>query len=182
VIWKFLDFWTDLHRSDQFCLPVRPVWTYLIQFELPKIDLMSPTRARPPHPIYTGCHGWLRATNPIETNHNFHTLILSTSTLVLPLSTPNYVLTLICCSSFIPTVIEGILASLPMLEHTKALLPRWGPSRAGVHWIFVVTRENRSDRLPIPLWPIGWSRGRSGSFVAHARAGASVCDQISRQH
>jgi hypothetical protein len=42
-------------------------------------------------------------------------------------------------------VIEGVLAGMPTLEHTKVLLPQRGPSRAVVHWIFVATRENRSD-------------------------------------
>jgi hypothetical protein len=73
---------------------------------------MSCTRARHPHPIYTGCHGRLRATNPIETNQNSLTLILSLSTLIILLYTPNYVLSLIYCPSFIPVMIEGVLADL----------------------------------------------------------------------
>jgi hypothetical protein len=143
---------------------------------------MSPTRERPLHSIYTGCHGWLRANNPIETNQNFSYSVLSFSILVLLLSTLNSVLTLICCSSFVSVMIEGVLADLLMLEHTKMLLPRRGPSRARVHWIFATTRENQSDRLPIPIWSAGWSRGWPGSFTARTWAGASVCDRISHQH
>jgi hypothetical protein len=89
---------------------------------------MSPTKSRPSHPINTGCHGRLSATNTIEINQNSPTFIVSPSTLVLPLSTLNFFLTLICCSSFIPTVIEGVLAGLPVLEYIKVLLPRLGPS------------------------------------------------------
>jgi hypothetical protein len=50
-----------------------------------------------------------------------------TSTLVLALSTLNYVLTLICCSFFVPLVIEGVLSDLPMLEHNNVLLSRRAP-------------------------------------------------------
>jgi hypothetical protein len=31
-------------------------------------------------------------------------------------------------------VIEGVLASLSMLEQPKLSLPQYGPSRADVHW------------------------------------------------
>jgi hypothetical protein len=76
---------------------------------------MSPTRERRPHPIYTGCHGRLRATNPIETNKNSPILILLLSTLILLLPTPNSALTLIYCSSFVPMKIEGTLENSPTL-------------------------------------------------------------------
>jgi hypothetical protein len=77
----------------------------------------------------------LRATNPIETNQKFSYTFLSLSTLILLLYTPNSALTLVCYSSFIPTMIEGILSGLSTLEHTKVLLPQRGPYRAEVRWI-----------------------------------------------
>jgi hypothetical protein len=168
-------------KVSRFLNWLTPAQTNLIWFELPKKDFTSPIRTRPPHHINIGCHGRLRATNPIETNQNSPTLILCPSTLVLPLSIPNSVLTLICYSSFIPVAIEGVLDGMPTLKHSKALLPQRSPSRAGVHWIFTMTRENRSDRLPILVWSVDWSRGRLGLFVACSRAGPSVCDRISHQ-
>jgi hypothetical protein len=135
--------WLPIIWSDWFSLPVRPVQIDLIWFKLPKIDLKRPTWTRPPYPINTGCHDQLMATNLIENNPNSHTFVLSPFTLVLSLSTQNSVLTLICYSSFISVAIEGVLASLSMLEQMKVLLPRWGPSEVGVRWIL------HGDRL---LW------------------------------
>jgi hypothetical protein len=122
----FSDFWTDSHRPD------RPVQTDMIRFKLSKIDLTSFTIARPPHPINTGCHRWLSATNSIKTNQNSPIFILSHSTLVLPLSTPNSVPTLTYYSFFIPAAIEGILAGLSMPEQIQSAPSPTGslPSRS----------------------------------------------------
>jgi hypothetical protein len=127
-----------------------PVQTDLIWFELPKIELMSPSRAIPPHPVNTRCHGKLRGTNPIESNQNSSTLVQPPSTLVPSLSTPNSILSLICCSSFIWAVIESILAGLPSLEQTKVFLPLRGPSLEFVGFSRQL-HEDWSDRLPISV-------------------------------
>jgi hypothetical protein len=100
---------------------------------------MSSARERHPHPINTGCHDQLRATNLIEINQKSPTLVLSSSTSVLSLSNPNSTITLIYCSSFVPVAIGGVLVGLSMLEQTKMLLARRGPYRPGVHCIFTMT-------------------------------------------
>jgi hypothetical protein len=62
------------------------------------------------------------------------------------------------------------------------LLPRRGPSWIGVHWILCGDPWRPVWSVAYTGWPAKWSRGRPGSFAAHTRAGASVCDQLLRQH
>jgi hypothetical protein len=89
---------------------------------------------------------------------NSHNLILSPSTLVLPLSTPNSVLTLICYFSFVPVVIEGVLAGLLTLEQIHGAPAPMGslPGRSSLDYLRQPVKTDltgclyRSDRQAGP--------------------------------
>jgi hypothetical protein len=118
------------------------------------------------------CHSRLRAsTNPIDQNSHILDSIFF-FTFVLSFSTPNSVITLICCSS---SAIEGVLAGFADARTYQGVPALTGslPDRSSVNFCGDPWKS---------IWPAGWSKGRPCSFAAHARAGASVCDQILHQH
>jgi hypothetical protein len=73
---------------------------------------MIPTRARPPPPYIYRVPRPIKGNQPNRNKQKIHIVVLLLSTVILLLSTPNSTLTVICCSSFIPVAIEGLLAGI----------------------------------------------------------------------
>ena len=70
-----------------------------------------------------------KGSRPIRVSNRLNTNLFIFFTFSFPIS--------ICCSSLVSMAFEDALAGLPSLGQPYARLPRRGPSRASVRWIFV---------------------------------------------
>jgi hypothetical protein len=79
-----------------------------------------------------------------------------------------------CCSSFVSTVTKGVLGGcLPTLEQAKVRLPRRGPSRTSVCWIFIGI-PTKSEVLVSKIGSSGFRRGAERSPSACCTFSAQV--------
>jgi hypothetical protein len=138
---------------------------------------MSPTRVRPLYPIYTGCHGRLRKTNPIKIKQNF--------------SYPCSIFFYPCSTSFYPKFCPNsnlLFFLCPGADwrhsswHANTITHQGAPTLMGsLKSRSSLDFRNNLRKLSIPVWLAGWFGGQPVSIMTCARAGVWVYDRILRQ-